>query len=131
MDSSTTRGHKTYVICKTLPIFSHVPDENLKNAINANIETYLPEQEAFDQALPDHFHRKSKAAWLGFTCVTVHVCNLLSNSCLSRRQATTMMHHIELLYRENDFLETLIDAYGVQDIPVAFEALQRCFLCSG
>jgi hypothetical protein len=38
-----------------------------------------------------------------------------------------MMHHIDLLYRVDDFMETLVDAYGVQDISVAFEALQRCF----
>ncbi|GAB7328383.1 hypothetical protein MBLNU13_g00365t2 [Cladosporium sp. NU13] len=127
MDSSTKHGHNTYAICRTLPIFSRLPDEHLKNAINASIETYLPELQVFDQALPAHFHRKSKAAWLEFTCVTVHVCNVLSNSCLSRRQATAMMHHIDLLYRVDDFMETLIDAYGIQDISVVFEALKRCF----
>ena len=37
------------------------------------------------------------------------------------------MHHIDLLYRVDDFMETLVDAYGIQDISVAFEALQRCF----
>lgn len=127
MDSSTNHGHKAYAICRTLPTFNSLPDENLKSAINASIETYLPELETFDHGLPTYFHRKSKAAWLEFTCVTVHVCNLLSNSCLSRRQATAMMHHIGLLYRVDDFMETLVDAYGIQDISVAFEALQRCF----
>lgn len=37
------------------------------------------------------------------------------------------MRHIDLLYRVDDFMETLIDAYGIQDISLAFEALQRCF----
>jgi hypothetical protein len=38
-----------------------------------------------------------------------------------------MMQHIDLLYRVDDFIETLVDVYGVSDISVAFEALQRCF----
>jgi hypothetical protein len=38
-----------------------------------------------------------------------------------------MMQHIDLLYRVDDFMETLVDAYGISDISVAFEALQRYF----
>lgn len=38
-----------------------------------------------------------------------------------------MMQHIDLLYRVDDFMETLVDAYGITDMSIAFEALQRCF----
>lgn len=37
------------------------------------------------------------------------------------------MQHINLLYRVDDFMETLVDAYGISDLSVAFEAVQRCF----
>lgn len=37
------------------------------------------------------------------------------------------MQHINLLYRVDDFMETLIDAYGISDMSVTFEAIQRCF----
>ena len=127
MDFNTNRGHNTYVICRTLPSLRSLPDKNLKHAIDASIAEYLPDLEAFDRALPAHFHRKSEAAWLEFTCATVHVCNLLSNFCLSRRQAAAMMQHIDLLYRADDFMETVVDAYGILDLSVAFESLRRCF----
>ena len=127
MDFSTNRGHNTYVICRTLPSLSSLPDKNLKHAIDASIAEYLPDLEAFDRALPAHFHRKSKAAWLEFTCATVHLSNVLANSCLSSRQAAAMMQHIDLLYRADDFMETVVDAYGILDLSVAFESLRRCF----
>lgn len=117
----------TYIICRTLPTLSCLPDDDLKHAIDDSIEIYLPELEAFDRALPAHFHRKSKAAWLEFTCAIVHVCNIISRSCLSTRQAAAMMQHIDLLYRVDDFMETLVDAYGISDLSVTFAALQRCF----
>lgn len=127
MDFSTNRGHVTYVICRTLPSLSSLPDSNLKHAIDASIAEYLPDLEAFDRALPAHFHRKSKAAWLELTCATVHLSNMLADSCLSSRQAAAMMQHIDLLYRADDFMETVVDVYGILDLSVALEALRRCF----
>jgi hypothetical protein len=38
-----------------------------------------------------------------------------------------MMQHIDLLYRVDDFMETLVDAYGIMDLSVAYEALHPCF----
>lgn len=127
MGSSTTHGHDTYIVCRALPSLSSLSDEDLKHAINDSIEIYLHDLEAFDRALPAHFHRKSKAAWFDLTCATVHLCNLISNFCLCKRQAAAMIQHINLLYRVDDFMETLVDAYGISEISVAFEALQRCF----
>lgn len=37
------------------------------------------------------------------------------------------MEHIDLLYRVDDFMETLFDAYGMVDGSVASEAMGRCF----
>jgi hypothetical protein len=80
----TQDNHDTYAVCRTLPALSCLPDKKLKNAINDSIEIYLPELEAFDRALPAHFHRKSKAAWFEFTCATFHLCDLISNFCPSK-----------------------------------------------
>lgn len=120
--------HTIYAICRTLPTFSSLSDSNLKSAINTSIATYLPSLSHFDKTLPAHFHRKSdKAAWLEFTCVTIHNSNLLAGFCLSPLQASAMMNHVDLLYRVDDFMETLFEAYGILDMSAAFEALQRCF----
>jgi hypothetical protein len=127
MSYSTNHNHVIYVVCRTLPNLSSLPDEDLRQAINDSIGAYLPELEAFDRALPARFHCKSKAAWFEFICATVHVCNLISNSCLFPRQAAAMMQHINLLYRVDDFMETLVDAYSILDMLIAIEALQRCF----
>jgi uncharacterized protein with PIN domain len=121
------KHHSIYAICRTLPTFSRLSDSSLQEAINASINTYLPDLQAFDHALPAHFHRKSRAAWLEFTCATVHVSNLLAGFCLSPLQTAAMMEHIDLLYRVDDFMETLFDAYGMVDGSVAFEVLGRCF----
>jgi uncharacterized protein with PIN domain len=127
MTLNTDKRPNIYAICRTLPTFSRLSDSSLQEAINASINTYLPDLEAFDHALPAHFHRKSRAAWLEFTCVTVHVSNLLAGFCLSPLQAAAMMEHIDLLYRVDDFMETLLDAYRMVDGSVAFEVVERCF----
>jgi uncharacterized protein with PIN domain len=127
MAANTNNYHTNYAICRTLPTFSRLSSSNLQEAINASINTYLPYLQAFDHALPAHFHRKSRAAWLEFTCVTVHVSNLLAGFCLSPSQESAMMEHIDLLYRVDDFMETLLDAYGMVDGSVAFEVVGRCF----
>lgn len=127
MVSGTDGYRSVYPVCRTLPTFDRLSDQSLREAIDASVDTYLPELQAFDKALPAHFHRKSEAAWLEFTCVTIHVSNLLAGSCLSPIQAAAIMKHVDLLYRVDDFIETLVDAYGIQDMGAAFEALQRCF----
>jgi uncharacterized protein with PIN domain len=127
MTANANKHHTIYAICRTLPTFSRLSNSSLQAAINASISTYLPDLEAFDRALPAHFHRKSRAAWFEFTCVTVHVSNLLAGFCLSPLQTAAMMEHIDLLYRVDDFMETLFDAYGMVDGSVAFEAVGRCF----
>lgn len=38
-----------------------------------------------------------------------------------------MMKHVDLSYRADDFMETLVSAYGISDITTAFTALERCF----
>jgi uncharacterized protein with PIN domain len=127
MEATIDQSHKTYLVCRALPTFTYLSDKALKNAIETSIGTYLPDLKAFDDALPSHFHRKSKAAWLEFTCVTIHVCNLLAGFCLTPKQAAAMMKHVDLSYRSDDFMETVVDAYGILDISVVFEALERCF----
>jgi uncharacterized protein with PIN domain len=127
METNIDHSHPTYLVCRTLPTFDCLSDKKLKEAINTSIETYLPNLKALDDALPPSLHRKSKAAWLEFTCVTIHVCNLLAGFCLTAKQAAAMMEHVDLSYRVDDFMETLIDAYGILDLSVAFEALARCF----
>ena len=127
MESIINQSHKTYLVGRTLPTFNCLSDKALKDAIETSIETYLPDLKAFDDALPPHLHRKSKAAWLEFTCVTIHVCNLLAGFCLTPEQAAAMMKHVDLSYRADDFMETVVDAYGILDISVVFEALERCF----
>jgi hypothetical protein len=67
MTLNTDKRPNIYAICRTLPTFSRLSDSSLQEAINASINTYLPDLEAFDHALPAHFHRKSRAAWLEFT----------------------------------------------------------------
>lgn len=37
-----------------------------------------------------------------------------------------MMKHVDLLYRVDDFMESLVPTYGILDMSDAFEALQRC-----
>jgi hypothetical protein len=82
---------------------------------------------AFDEGLPVHLHRKSQATWFVFTCVTVHVCNSMTGSHLDPRQTTAMMQHINLLYRVDDFVENLVETYGIHDMSAAFHTLRRCF----
>lgn len=37
------------------------------------------------------------------------------------------MQHIDFLYRVDDFMETLIETYGVSDLSIVADALERCF----
>lgn len=127
MEHGADSRHKSYVVCRSLHTFDSLSDNNLKEAINTSIDIYLSDLEAFDKQLPKHMHRKSEAAWLEFTCVTIHVCNQLAGFCLSPSQALAMMKHVDLSYRADDFMETLIDAYGILDISAAFATLDRCF----
>jgi uncharacterized protein with PIN domain len=127
MVSNTNERHGIYAVCRTLPTFASLSDESLRTTINASINTYLPDLKAFDTALSEHFLRKPRAAWLEFTCVTVHVSNLLAGFCLSPLQAAAMMEHVDLLYRVDDFMESLVDAYGILDVSEAFAVLERCF----
>jgi uncharacterized protein with PIN domain len=116
-----------YAVCRTLPTSSRLSDSSLEEAITASINTYLPNLKAFDNALPAHLRRKPRAAWLEFTCVTMHVSKLLAGFCLSPLQTAAMMEHVDLLYRVDDFVESSVDAYGILDISAAFEVLERCF----
>jgi uncharacterized protein with PIN domain len=127
MVTNTDNCPGIYAICRSLPTFSRLSDSSLQEAITASINTYLSDLEAFDSALPAHFHRKSRAAWLEFTCVTVHVSNLLAGFCLSPLQTAAMMEHVDLLYRVDDFMESLVDAYGILDVSGAYGVLERCF----
>lgn len=95
--------------------------------VKGSCSAYHLELERFDKELPDHLGREVKATWLKFTCVTVHVCNVLNRFCLSPSQAASMMRHINLLYRVDDFMETLQETYGVHDISAASDLITRCF----
>jgi len=122
----SSRHIKTYHVCRTLPTFDCLSDRELDYAVTST-DLYLPMLRHFDECLPRHLHRKSQAAWLDFTCITVHVCNSMTGSHLDRRQATAMIQHINLLYRVDDFMETLVDTYGIHDMTEAFITLRRCF----
>jgi hypothetical protein len=125
-DRSSRHG-KTYHVCRALPTFECLSDCELDDAINSSVENHIPMLRAFDEGLPMHLRRKSQAAWLEFTCVTVHVCNTMTGSHLDPRQATSMIQHIDLLYRVDDFMETLVEAYGMHDMASAYPILRRCF----
>jgi hypothetical protein len=126
LDRPSQHG-KLYHICRTLPTFDDLPDRELDDVINSSVESHLTMLRAFDAGLPIHLRRKPQPAWLEFTCVTVHACNTMTGSYLSPRQATAMMQHIDLLYRVDDFMEALVEAYGIHDMSAAFTVLRRCF----
>jgi hypothetical protein len=123
----SSRQSKIWHICRTLPTLDCLSDRELDDAIDYSLDVHLPMLRAYDEGLPVHLHRKSQAAWLEVTCVTVHVCNSMTGSYLDRRQTTAMMQHINLLYRVDDFMETLIETYGIHDTAAAFGTLRRCF----
>ena len=118
---------KLYYVCRPLPTFDCLSNRELADVINSSVENHLPMLRAFDEGLPAHLRRKSQPACLELTCVTVHVCNTMTGSHSDPRQATAMMQHINLLYRVDDFVETLADAYGIRDISATFTILRRCF----
>jgi hypothetical protein len=122
-----SRYGKIWHICRTLPTLDCLSDRELGDAIDHSLDNHLPMLRTFDEGLPVHLHRKSQAAWLEFTCVTVHVCNSMTELHLERRQATAMMQHIDLLYRVDDFMESLVETYGIHDMSAAFHTLRRCF----
>jgi hypothetical protein len=126
LDRPSQHG-KLYHICRTLPTFDDLPDRELDDVINSSVESHLTMLRAFDEGLPIHLRRKPQPAWLEFTCVTVHACNTMTGSYLSPRQATAMMQHIDLLYRVDDFMEALVEVYGIHDISAAYPILRRCF----
>ncbi|KAM0715187.1 hypothetical protein Q7P37_009652 [Cladosporium fusiforme] len=126
--SRPTEGYDAiYEICRMLPSFSCLSDQDLLGAIKVSIDTYHAELEQFDEGLPHHLYRGAKATWLQFTCITVHVCNLANGFRLTPTEAAGMMRHVDLLYRVDDSMETLIDAYGVHDISAARKAITHCF----
>ena len=110
MDKANDGRQKCFSVCRTLQTFDSLSDQNLKEALNTSINTYLPDLKTFDERLPHHMHRKSEAAWLEFTCATIHICNQLAGSCLSHTQALAMMKHVDLSYRADDFMETLVNS---------------------
>jgi hypothetical protein len=122
-----SRYGKIWHICRTLPTLDCLSDRELGDAIDHSLDNHLPMLRTFDEGLPVHLHRKSQAAWLEFTCVTVHVCNSMTELHLERRHATAMMQHIDLLYRVDDFMESLVETYGIHDMSAAFHTLRRCF----
>lgn len=117
----------TYNVCRTLPTFSCLSNKDLLELVRASCSAYRSEIERFDTGLPNHLRREVKATWLEFTCVTVHVCNVLNGFCLNPSQAASMMRHINLLYRVDDFMETLQETYGVHDISAATDLITYCF----
>jgi hypothetical protein len=126
IDRSSRHG-KVYHVCRALPTFDCLSDRELDDAIDSSIKNHLPMLRTFDEGLPIHLHRNFQATWLEFTCVTVHVCNSMTGSHLGPQQATAMMQHIDLLYRVDDFMETLAESYGIHDMSAAFAILRRCF----
>lgn len=117
----------TYNVCRTLPTLSCLSNKDLLELVRASCSAYRSEIERFDTGLPNHLRREVKATWLEFTCVTVHVCNVLNGFCLNPSQAASMMRHINLLYRVDDFMETLQETYGVHDISAARDLITYCF----
>lgn len=127
-DSGPARGQvATYSVCRKLPTFSCLSNQDLAAAIEDSVETYHAALQQFDKSLPKCLHKGIEATWLEFTCVTVHVCNLLNGFCLGPAPAAGMMRHIDLLYRVDDFMETMVETYGVHDISAAKGLVQSCF----
>ena len=127
-NTDRSSGHvKTYRVCRTLPTFDCLSDRQLHDGIKSSIDIFLPTLRVLDEDLPVHLRRKVQAPWLEFTCVTVHICNWITGAHLDRRQATAMMQHINILYRVDDFMETLVEEYGVYDMSAVFTILRRCF----
>lgn len=117
---------KIYRICRELSTFSSLPDGQLRQEITASIEIYYKDLSEFDSSLPKHLIQGLEATWLEFTCVTVHICNILSNHCLSQAQGAAMARHIDILYRVDDWMEGVCDRYGVRDLCAATTLFNDC-----
>lgn len=116
MDPMSRNDDRILRICRELSTFSSLSNNQLRQAITASIDIYYEDLSDFDKSLPQHLIQGIEATWLGFTCVTVHVCNILSNHCLSQAQGAAMARHIDLLYRVDDWMEAVRDRYGVGDL---------------
>jgi hypothetical protein len=118
---------KIFHICRKLNILEDVSNEVLQDAIRTSIEKHRPALLEFDESLPRHLHRKCEATWMELTCVTIYVCNLMTGFCLDAAQSATIIRHVHMLYRVDDFMETIVELYGVHDLSAVKAMLQSSF----
>jgi hypothetical protein len=101
--------------CQSLKVVS---DDALLDLISKSIQTFATPVYDFDINLPQYLHANcgGKPQWVPMTCATIHISNVISDFGMSEKEVLCFIRHVHLLYRFDDFLETIPSVYSINDV---------------
>lgn len=98
--------------CQSLKVIS---DDAL---LSKSIQTFARPIYDLDINLPQYLRGNcgGEPQWVPMTCATIHISNVISDFGMSEKEVLCFIQHVHLLYRLDDFLETIPSTYSINDV---------------
>jgi hypothetical protein len=116
----------TFRVLRSCKSLGDLDDEELLTLIGDSINTFSPSLRDYDASLPKHL-RAGKPKWIPMTCATIHISNTASDFNMDHKEALSFIKHVHLLYRFDDFLETIPSLYALHDVSSISGTIQDAF----
>lgn len=117
MDDHNDSIKSTFRVLRSCQSLNSLGDEYLLSMINDSIRNFSKSLYDYDASLPKHLSATNceTPGWIPMTCATIHISNITSQFDMDGDEALCFMKHVHLLYRLDDFLETIPSLYAIHD----------------
>lgn len=112
--------------CQSLDSFG---DDDLLSMISNSIGTFSASLHDFDLTLPNYLRvgGYGPPKWVAMTCTTIHIAKRISNFDMNEDEVLCFLKHIHLLYRFDDFVETIPSQYAIRELTSISVAILKAF----
>lgn len=104
-------------------------DDDLLSMISKSITTFSTSLHDFDLTLPNYLRAGGCGSpkWVAMTCATVHIAKRVSDFDMNEDEVLCFLKHIHLLYRFDDFVETIPSQYAIRELTSISDAILKAF----
>jgi hypothetical protein len=116
----------TFRVLRSCKSLTDLDDEQLLSMTSESIDAFSKPLYDYDASLPKHLNT-GKPKWIPMTCATIHISTITSQFDMDDKEALCFMKHVHLLYRFDDFLETIPELYGFHDLAGISDTIHDAF----